>query len=303
MKKSFLFFMTTLALSAVCSFRISAGEVFYDPEKIVQSNTAKSVKRILPDNAARDMKLLELTGNDELTAEIIKEHSLILGSRIEMVGRQRLYSWLVDHVEVSAAMSTVFGQKYNVTPGKEFQYHGEDGEGLEVEFYRAYRDSGTTVLVGNGYVKLFLFTLSGSFINFMEYENIDDKRISAQNCMYVRVNNPLTRMVADFLFAISDIERGIMEKILSLDDTVVQALDTFINDPYLAVMLQNPDSPPPEGASLLAIDMKNAVLSAARPDDARDLAERIFEARQAAGLPVACPDPPDNQLLSQVSTH
>ena len=235
--------------------------------------------------------------------EIIDEHSLILGSRIEMAGRQKLYSWLVDHVEVSAAMSTVFGREYNITPGREFEYHGEDGEGLVVEFYRAYRDSGSTVLTGNGYVKLFLFTISGSFINFMEYQNIDEKSISAQNCMYVRVNNPLTRAFADFLFAVSDIEKGIMEKILSLDDTVVEAMNTFINDPHFGIMLRNPDMLPPEGASPRSIAMRDAVLGAAAPQDAMELAAYIFDARQAAGLQDKSSNQPDNQLLSRISAH
>ena len=249
----------------------------------IQSNIARSEKRILPDDPVRDKKLLMLTGNDRLTSEIIGQHSLIVGSKMVVVSRRPVYAWLVEHIKVSAALSRIFGRKYYVSPSSVYEYHGDDGEGMTVDFYTGYRDSTTMLLVGEGRMKLFHITFTGAFINFMEYANLDNTHITAQNCMYVKVNNPVARFITNVVFAVSDIERGIMVKLLSLDDTVFQIMSAFMKDPYFYSMLQNPRGLPPEGSSALVIKMRDAVISESSPDVACELGKLIEQARIEVG--------------------
>lgn len=249
----------------------------------IQTNLARSEKRILPDDPVRDKKLLMLTGNDRLTSEIIRQHSLIVGSKMVVVSRRPVYSWLVEHVKISAALSRIFGKKYYVSPSSVYEYHGDDGEGMTIDFYSGYRDSTTMLLVGEGRMKLFHITFTGSFINFMEYSNLDNTHLSAQNCMYVKVNNPVARFVTNVVFAVSDIERGIMRKLLSLDDTVFQIMKTFMKDPYLYHMLQNPYDLTPADASDLVVKMRDAVINESSPDVACELGKLIEQARIEVG--------------------
>lgn len=253
-------------------------------QPVTLPNIARSEKRILPNDPARDEKLLLLTGNDKLTAEIIDQHSLIVGTRIIMVCRRDVYAWLVDHIRASATLARIFGREYRVSPGSVYEYHGDDEEGLSVDFYRAYSDSTATVYIGDGEMKIFLFTISGSFINFLEYHNLDSKRITAQSCMYLRVNNPVTRFFTRIIFAISDIEKGLMEKITSLDDTVFSIVNEFMEDPYIYRMLREPETPVPEGASELAVRMRDAVVQETSPREARELGQLIEKAWIEVGL-------------------
>ena len=39
-----------------------------------------------------------------------------------------------------------------------------------------------------------------------KYYNIGDTHMESQNCIYVRINNPVTRLFASMIFAISDVE-------------------------------------------------------------------------------------------------
>jgi len=271
----FGFFIVTSAIYA----SEEDGEI-YDPGTVIQKNKASSERRILGEDPARDAKIISMTGNDSLTLRVLDEHSLILGSRIVIPGRRALYSWFVNHVEVSAAVSKAFGKKYRVTKGGRFQYHGEDGEGLVVDFYRAYNDSVSTILVGDGHVKVFFLTISGSFINYIEYGNVGGNSIFAQNCMYVRVNNAITRMFADFLFSISDIETGIMNKILSLDDTSLEAMDTFMTDRFLPDLLIHPDAEISNDIPKRDITLRDAIVKASSTKEAEALGRLIIDARK-----------------------
>ena len=263
---------------------ITASSTDTNTQPAALSNIAMSEKLILKDDPARDKKLLLLTGNDRLTAEVIDQNSLIVGTRIVMVCRRAVYSWLVDHIRTSAAIALIFGKKYVVSPGSVYEYHGNDGEGLLIDFYRAYSDSASTVYVGTGEMKIFLFTLSGSFINYLKYDNADSTRIATQSCIYVRVNNPVTRFITNMIFAISDIEKGLMEKITTLDDTVFIIVNAFMEDPYIYRMLKESESPAPEDASELAVRIRDTVVRETSTREARELGQLIEKAWIEVGL-------------------
>lgn len=245
------------------------------------SNTANSEKRVLNEDPVRDKKLLERTNYDQLTREIILEHSIIAGSKIQLESRNDVYLWLVDNIRISAALSRIFGNKYTLSAGKEYDYLGEDGDGLKLKFNRTYRDSASAVFTGHGEMKMFLFSVSGSFINFMEFSNVDEKNMIAQSCIYVKVNNPVTRFIANVVFAVSDIEKGIMEKMFSLDDTVCVIVKILMEDPNLYIMLQNPDDTPQEGASEVAVKIRKTILKESSPKKARELGRLIENARSS----------------------
>jgi len=246
---------------------------------VIFSNIAQSEKRVLDDDPLRDEKLLILTGHDRLTAAIIDRHSLVVGSKIVVACRRSVYAWMVDHIRVSAALSRLFGSTYTLSPGSVYEYHGDDGEGLSIDFYRAYQDSASTIHVGDGTVKIFLLPISGSFIDLIEYYNNDDTTMTTQSCMYIRVNNPVTRFVTRVLFAISDLEETIMKKILTLDDTTFKIVRMLIEDPHLYLMLKEPDTPAPEGASELAVKMRDTVVRESSVEKAQELGELIEKAR------------------------
>ncbi|MFC1541447.1 hypothetical protein ACFL50_03245 [Candidatus Latescibacterota bacterium] len=266
----------TLVLPVFCLDTCAETKPFIAP------NLAKSEKRILTEYSVRDNKLLALTNNSTLTHEIILEHSLIAGSKIELLCRNDVYLWLVDNLRVSAALSRIYGKTYTVSPGKGYDYHGDDNDGLTVDFNRAYRDSVSTIYIGHGVMKLFLFSVSGSFINFLEFPNIDNKKMNAQSCMYVKVDNPVTRFLTNVVFAISDLEEGIMEKLFTLDDTVFSIVKTFMEDPHLYLLLQNPDAPLPEGISDVAVRMRNTIFMESSHQKAAELGKLIEKARLAA---------------------
>lgn len=248
-------------------------------EAVTFSNIAFSEKRVLTDNSFRDEKLLRLTENDKLTGEIIDQHSLIVGSKISITCRRTVYSWLVDNIKISSVLSRFFGMNYLLSSGTLYEYHGEDGEGLTIDFYRAYNDSISTVFVGDGEVKIFFLTISGSFINYMEYNNTDSANMESQNCIYVRINNPVTRLFAKMIFAVSDVEKKIMEKILSLDDTVYKLVNILMNDPHLYLMLKEPLLPAPDGASDLSIKIRDSVVRESSFKTAQELGELVENAR------------------------
>ena len=269
-----------LLLSFSFSFPINiASETDGNTDSVTFPNIACSEKRILSDDSVRDEKLLRLTENDKLTSEIINQHSLIAGSKIVLTCRRTVYSWLVDNIEVSAALSRFFGRNYLLSTGTLYEYHGEDGEGLSIDFYRAYHDSTTTIFVGNGKVKIFYMTISGSFINFMEYYNTDNTHVESRNCIYVKINNPVTRFFTSIIFAVSDVERKIMEKLFTLDDTVYKLVETLMNDPHLHLMLKEPQSPAPEGASHLTVKIRDSVVRESSLKTAQELGELVEKAR------------------------
>lgn len=243
------------------------------------SNITYTEKRVLTEDSARDEKLLRITGNDKLTSEIINQHSLIVGSKIVLISRRPVYSWLVDNIRISAVLSRFFGRNYQLSPGKLYEYHGEDGEGMSVDFYCAYHDSAATVFVGDGKIKIFFITISGSFINYLEYFNTDRTRMESQDCMYVRINNPVTRLFASMIFAVSDVEEKIMEKIFTLDDTVYKLVKTLMDDPHLYLMLKNPQLPAPKGASDIAVKIRDAVVRESSFKTAQELGELVEKAR------------------------
>ena len=247
------------------------------------SATAHSEKRVLPTDPARDATILVLTGNDSLATEILDRHSLIVGSKITMKARRDVYAWLVDHIRVSAALTRILGRKYQVSTGSLYEYHGEEGDDLSVEFFRAYRDSSSTIYIGTGDVKIFHIPVSGSFINYLEYYNVDGTRMVAQNCMYIMLNNRIKRFFANILLAVSDIETGLMEKLFSLDDTVFGLVHIFMEDPHLHHMLSHPEAPAPEGASEVAKRVRNTVVRESSREEARKLGQLIGKARLGVG--------------------
>jgi hypothetical protein len=289
MKKGCLFLIITLVpgwwVWAIVFSAIPGAVAAETPSRVAQQNIARSERRVLPNDPARDKNLLALTGNDPLTAEIIRDHSLVVGSKMYMVSRRAVYAWLVENIRISAALSRLYGRKYYVSKSSVYEFHGDDGEGMTVDFYTACRDSEMTILVGKGKLQLFFIPITGSFINFTEYRNLDSTRILVQNCMYVKVNNPVARFVTHIVFALSDVERVIMEKIYSLDDTTFQIVKTFMEDPHLYQMLQNPHRPPPGDAAKIAVKMRDAVLGASSPEKAAELGTMIEQARIEVGGP------------------
>ncbi|MFC1693175.1 hypothetical protein ACFL1R_06695 [Candidatus Latescibacterota bacterium] len=279
-KKLFVLFL----LFSVLSFpAIPEPDTNVSTEPVVFSNIAQSEKRILKKNLLRDKKILSLTGYNSLAKEIIAQHSLIVGSSIVLVSQSTVYSWLVDHIRVSAALSRFFGMNYLLTPGSVYEYHGEDSEGLSVDFNNAYSDSTSTIYVGEGEIKIFLFSITGSFVNFLEYNDTKNKTMIAQSCIYVRVNNPVTRIVTNFIFAISDLEKGVMEKILTLDDTVYKIVLTFMEDPHLYLMLKKPEAHAPDKASELAVRIRDTVVQESSLKESRELGQLVEKARLEVG--------------------
>ena len=278
-QKTMTLFTFFLLIFAILLLSITISDTDEVDKSAVFSNIAQSEKRILEKNILRDKKILSLTGYNSLAREIIDKHSLIVGSSIVLVSQSTVYSWLVDHIRVSAELSSFFGMNYSLTPGTEYAYHGEDSEGLSVDFNNAYSDSTSTIYVGEGEIKIFLFSISGSFVNFLEYNDTKNKTMIAQSCIYVRVNNPVTRLVANFIFAISDLEKGVMEKILTLDDTVYKIVLTFMEDPHLYLMLKEPDTSVMEGASELAVKMRDTIVRESSLIEALELGQLIEKAR------------------------
>ena len=252
-------------------------------DPVVISNIARSERRVLPTEPARDKKVLLLTGNDSLAEEIIDRHSLVVGSKITMISRREVYAWLVDHIRVSASLARILGRNYRVFPGSVYEYHGEEGNDLSVDFYCAYSDSTSTVYIGKGKVKIFHIPISGSFINYLEYFNADDTRMTAQNCMYIMLNSRVKRFFVNIILAVSDIEEVIMERIFSLDDTVLRLVKIFMEDPHLYRMLQRPEALIPDNASELAVRIRDAVVRESSLQEARELGRLIEMARFEVG--------------------
>jgi len=255
--------------------------VSVDP--VVSSNIPISEKRVLPKEPARDKKVLLLTGNDGLARDIIDRHSLVVGSKITMICRREVYAWLVNHLKVSASLTRILGRDYRVSPGSVYEYHGVEGKDLTVDFYRAYQDSTSTIYIGKGKIKIFHIPVSGSFINYLEYYNKDDTHIITQNCMYIMLNNSVKRFLVNIIFAVSDIETGILKKIFSLDDTVFKLLQVFMEDPHLYLMLTKPEADVPDGASALAVKIRDTVVRELSPEESRELGQLIEKARIEVG--------------------
>ena len=279
-KKLFVLFL----LFSVLSFpAIPEPGTNVSTEPVVFSNIPRSEKRVLPKESARDKKLLLLTGYDSLAIEIIDRHSLVVGSKITMICRREVYAWLVGHIRVSASLTRILGSNYRVSSGSVYEYHGDEGEDLSVDFYCAYRDSTSTIYIGKGKVKIFLIPISGSFINYLEYYNKDDTRIIAQNCMYIMLNNTVKRFLANIILAVSDIEKGIMEKIFSLDDTVFKLVQIFMDDPHLYLMLKKPEAHAPDNASELAVRIRDIVVRESSLKESRELGQLLEKARLEIG--------------------
>jgi len=257
---------------------IKATDANDSPEHKTISRGSWSSQRILNDDTERDKMLLFLTANDKLVAEIINNNSLIVGTEGVMVCRRAVYAWFVNHISVSAKLAYICGRHYYVTPGSVYEYHGEDENGLLVDFYRAFQDSVSTVFVGDGEIKLFHFYISGSFINFMEYYDMN-KSMARQSCMYVKFNNPVVHFFANLIFLIPNTKRVIIEKLFNLDDTVNKMVTIFMEDPHFYRMLQRPEASAPDEASEVAVRMKNAVLKNTSPEETIKLGQLIEMAR------------------------
>jgi len=279
-KKMFVLFLLFTVLSVPA---IPEQGTYVWAEPVVSSNIPRSEKRVLPKEQARDKKVLLLTGNDSLAREIIDRHSLVVGSKITMICRREVYAWLVNHLKVSASLTRILGRNYEVSSGSLYEYHGVERKDLTVDFYRAYQDSTSTIYIGKGIIKIFHISVSGSFINYLEYYNKDDTHIITQNCMYIMLNNSVKRFLVNIIFAVSDIETGILKKIFSLDDTVFKLLQVFMEDPYLYRMLKKPEEDVPEGASELAVKIRDTVVRESSLKESRELGQLIEKARLEVG--------------------
>ena len=278
-KRIYILFQFIILLS-LCSFLASVSKSNNVPDST--SYSSAPVQLILPEDTRRDEKLLMLTKHDSLTAVIIGRHSLIVGSKAEIVCRSPVFAWLVNHMNVSADLGSIMGTYYRVTPGTVYEYHGEDGKGLSVEFYSAYSDSHATVFTGVGEIKFLYITFSGSFINFLEYYNTSNRMIR-QNCMYVMINNPVTRFIVDIIFKVTHIEEAIKEKLQTMDVTTDKVVRILIEEPYIYLSLKNPEVPVPEGTIELTISMKNAIVRGSSLKEAQELGLLIEKARIEMG--------------------
>ena len=70
-----------------------------------------------------------------------------------------------------------------------------------------------------------------------------------------------------------------MEKILALDDTVYKLVQTLMDDPHLYIMLKTPQSPVPEGASDIAIKIRDSIVRESSIKTAQELGELVEKAR------------------------
>ena len=101
--------------------------------------------------------------------------------------------------------------------------------------------------------------------------------------MYVSINNSVTRLLARFLLAISDLEKGIMEKLFALDDTTFKLVDIFMEDPHLYSMLKEPGTHAPAGASELAVKIRDAIVRESSAKEAREFGLMLERARLDVG--------------------
>ena len=83
--------------------------------------------------------------------------------------------------------------------------------------------------------------------------------------------------------AISDIEKGIMERSFTLDETVFSLVQVFMKDPHLYRMLKTPEADAPDKASDIAIKMRDTVVRELSPEGARKLGLLIEKARREVG--------------------
>jgi len=272
-------FFSVLIFSDICGDSSIANAQTERP-----SDSTRSVQRVLPDDITRDKKMLRLTQNDPLTQKIIKQQSLVIGSTLSLKSHRDVYAWFVDHIKVSAALAQFLGKDYQISTGSTFEYHGVDGDDLIIDFNRSHSDSSSTIYVGNGIIKIFHIPVSGSFINYIEYNNSGNGSVTAQNCMYIMLNNSLNRFLANILMAVSDIEKGIMKKMFSLDEISIEMVSYFMNDPYLYYMLKHPEAEYPAAVSKKTVTFKEIIVRESSPETAKYLGLILEKARHEQGL-------------------
>ena len=149
-----------------------------------------------------------------------------------------LYTWSYDQLVFLASFGNQMGDSYSLEARGQDRYFGDDGKGLEVEFAEAHRDDRAIVYTGSGKVTVMGIPSGGTFVNVIRYAERPDGFIDFDAYIYVRVNNSLKRFVAKVVFAVSDLEETIKEKLFEMDGTLIRVLRQLLDDPELVPRLR-----------------------------------------------------------------
>jgi len=99
------------------------------------------------------------------------------------------------------------------------------------------------IYTGQGTLRVMGIPTGGSFVNVIEFDPLDGRTIATRSTIFVRVDNGLKRFLARVVFAVSDLEETIKEKLFELDGTVVKVLKQLLDDPALPALLAAPVTP------------------------------------------------------------
>ncbi len=202
------------------------------------SEIRRSVLRADPELTAWVRSVADSRGK-EICDEVTPDPTILVRSTGDYGCPIELYRWCFDHVVPLAHFGNYMGDNYTVAQHGT-TYTGDDGNGLVVNFFETYRDDKTIVYSGRGTLEIMGIGSSGSFVNVLEFEPLNDRTIRTRSTIYVRVDSGFKRFVARVVFAVSDLENTIKEKLFELDGTVVAVLKQFLDDPELPGVLAAP---------------------------------------------------------------
>lgn len=200
--------------------------------------------------------------NDEarkIATEVTGDPTLLVRSKADYGCPVELYNWCFDRVIELAEMGNYLGDSYRVEREGEL-YRGDDGKGLVVDFFVAHRSERAVIYTGQGTLTVMGIPSAGSFVNVIEFDPLDENTIRTRSTIHVRVDNGLKRFLARVVFAVSDLEETVKEKLFELDETVVKVLNQLLDDPALLPVLSSPATAA-EGAAWAALEDRVAKAS------------------------------------------
>ena len=178
----------------------------------------------------------------EFAQKVVDDPSLVVHSSGIYGVPATLYNWAYDEVIPLAEFGNHLGDSYQIERSGE-GYHGSDGKGLNVEFVEAFRSATEIIYTGDGSVTVMGIPSSGQFVNVIRFTEIEKDLLDVEAYVYVRVTNGFKRFMAKVVFAISDIEETIKEKLFELDGTVIKALRQLLDDPSLLPVISQAQTP------------------------------------------------------------
>ena len=183
----------------------------------------------------------------EISIEVTGDPTLLVRSKAHYGCPVELYDWCFDRVVELAEMGNYMGDSYTVDREGDL-YRGDDGSGLVVDFFAAHRSREAVVYTGQGTLTVKGIPSSGSFVNVIEFEALGERMIRTRSTIFVRIDNGLKRFLARVVFAVSDLEETVKEKLFELDETVVKVLNQLLDDPALLPLLSAPATADEEAA-------------------------------------------------------